>query len=102
MQYYTLGLIFMVARQNKQRVRDTFCKQFAYLFVFIGSNILIVLQSLLVGDLLENNPDSNSAMNKLFISLAINGALMQPLFLKQLHAVAKKNEKVRQNQSNLE
>lgn len=102
MQYYALGLIFMVARQNKQRVQDTFCKQFAYLFVFVGSNILVILQSMVLGNLLNDNPDVEYAMTEMFIFLAINGALMQPLYLKQLYAVAKKNEKVKQKQSNLE
>ena len=42
-QFYSLVLIFVVAKQNQQKIRETICKQICYLFVFIAQNILYAI-----------------------------------------------------------
>ena len=42
-QYYSLTIIFLVARQNQQKIQKTLCTQFMYLLVFISQNIICIL-----------------------------------------------------------
>ncbi len=76
-QYYSLALIFLVARQNEHKVRDTACKQISYLFVFITNSILIILQCIEGFKIYTNAfPNVYIANDRLFFYIVLDAAIM--------------------------
>jgi len=93
LQYYSLAVIFLVARQHKRRVREACCIQFVYLFIFVMQNIVFIIMVAKSSQLVLVHPNQiENAEHLFFFEIAVNVCLFQPFFIYLLYTVTHKDE----------